>query len=247
MGCKSKICWITATYFLDVDVPIVPKLMEHYDIQWIVLSSSSNYESDKKVIEFLGVKNVRMEIIQHNFLSPKSFMLYKKILQEISLTNYALYYLDISGMPYFHILAKYYLPVEKCVIAAHNVTTPKGARYYHLAKPYMEYIVRTFNKFQVFSKNQLEVLKSLKSYADILYAPLCLKNYGIPTIKKPDRPVTFLFFGNIVQYKRLDVLLHAVNLLIERGVTNFKVNIWMADSLIPKYHSLLLDEIKMAE
>lgn len=117
------------------------------------------------------------------------------------------------------------LPKDKCVIAAHNVKTPKGARYYWIAKPYMDYIVKVYRNFQVFSINQLELLKSLNGKANILYAPLCLKDYGLPTVKKEDHPINFLFFGNIVEYKRVDLLIQAIRILEDRGVTNFKVQI----------------------
>lgn len=220
-----RICWLTATYFLDVDIPVVPKLQEVYDIDWIVLSTPANSEGDKRMIEMTGTKKYVMKICGSNLISPKSFLFYKQVIKQIKKKDYDMIYLDLSGMPYFHILAKWYLPVDKCVIAAHNVTTPKGARYYHLAKPYMEFIVRTFNKFQVFSKNQLGVLKSMKQNPEVLYAPLCLKDYGKPTTNKPENPITFLFFGNIVEYKRVDILLNAVILLKNKGISNFKVRI----------------------
>jgi glycosyltransferase involved in cell wall biosynthesis len=130
------------------------------------------------------------------------------------------------GMPYLFPIVQMILQKEKVVIAAHNVKTPKGARYYWLAKPYMEYVVRTFNRFQVFSKNQYDLLTSINRKAKVLYAPLCLKNYGKPTIEKPREPVNFLFFGNIVEYKRLDILLNAVNSLCAKGVCGFRIRIY---------------------
>ena len=47
---KKKICWSTATYFLDVDLPIVPKLMNHFSIEWKIITSDKLKESDKKYI-----------------------------------------------------------------------------------------------------------------------------------------------------------------------------------------------------
>ena len=34
---KKKISWVTPDYFLDVDIPIVPNLLDEYDIIWIIL------------------------------------------------------------------------------------------------------------------------------------------------------------------------------------------------------------------
>lgn len=221
----KKICWITSSFLLDVDIPIVPQLQSDYDIDWIVLTTPSNREGDIKLIEATGCKQYRIIVTSGIFFNPKKFFLFNRLIKEIKGKGYDLYYFDFLGMPYFLPLVQFYLPKDKCIIAAHNVKTPKGARFYWLAKPYMEYVVRTFKNFQVFSKNQYTLLLSIKKHANILCAPLCLKNFGIPTIKKSKSPITFLFFGNIVEYKRIDILLESVNILKAQGITDFKVKI----------------------
>ena len=221
-----KICWITSTFLLDVDIPIVPHLQSLYDIDWIVLTTPSNIRGDMRLIELAGCFRYRMIETSGLFIHPKKYFFFKQLLREIKSADYDLYYFDFLGMPYFMPLVQKMLSPQKCVIAAHNVKTPKGARYYWLAKHYMDYVVRKFNRFQVFSKNQFDLLTSINRKAKVLYAPLCLKDYGKPTIEKPQNPITFLFFGNIVEYKRVDILLNAVNLLCERGINEFKVKIY---------------------
>lgn len=223
---KMKICWITSTFLLDVDIPIVPHLQSLYDIDWIVLTTPSNIRGDMRLIELAGCFRYRMIETSGLFIHPKKYFFFKQLLREIKSADYDLYYFDFLGMPYFMPLVQKMLSPQKCVIAAHNVKTPKGARYYWLAKPYMDYVVRKFNRFQVFSKNQFDLLTSINRKAKVLYAPLCLKDYGKPTIEKPQNPITFLFFGNIVEYKRVDILINAVNLLCERGINEFKVKIY---------------------
>lgn len=222
---KKKICWITSSFLLDVDIPIVPALQKDYDIDWIILSTKANKEGDKALIERTGCENYKIITDGGLFIHPKKILFYKKLLTEIKQKDYDLYYFDFMGMPYFLPFLRMMLPMEKCILAAHNVKTPKGARYYWMAKPYMDYAVRIFKNFQVFSLNQLELLSSIKRDANILYAPLCLKDYGHPTIEKPDNPITFLFFGNIVAYKRVDILLKAVSILNTKGINDFKVKI----------------------
>ncbi len=222
---KKRICWITSTYLLDVDVPIVPILQADYDIDWIVLTTSANREGDKVLIENRGCYKYKLVIDEGLFVHPKKFFFYWKLIKKLKKINYDLYYFDFLGAPYFIPVIQMLLPRDKCVIAAHNVKTPKGARYYWMAKPYMDYVVKIYRNFQVFSINQLELLKSLNGKANILYAPLCLKDYGQPTNKKGDRPITFLFFGNIVEYKRVDLLMQASRILEDKGINNFKVQI----------------------
>ena len=222
----ARICWITSSFLLDVDIPIVPVLQREYNIDWIVITTKANYDGDKALIGATSCKNYELILEKGLFVSPQKIAFYRKIISRSRRKNYDLYYFDLMGMPYLFPIVRMMLPKEKVVIAAHNVKTPKGARYYWLAKPYMEYVVRTFNRFQVFSKNQYDLLKSINRKAKVLYAPLCLKDYGKPTIEKPHGPITFLYFGNIVKYKRVDILLNAVNHLYERGIKDFKVKIY---------------------
>lgn len=222
---KPKICWVSATYFLSVDLPIVPALQKDFDIDWFIISNKSNLTEDQLSIENRGCNHYELLVWQNNFIHPKTFSFYKDLLNRLANGKYDMYYLDISGMPYFFPLAKILLPSEKCVVAAHNVKTPKGARYYWMAKPYMEFIIRAFKNFQTFSKNQFDLLTGMRKNANILYAPLCLGDYGKPTITKPAGPVTFLFFGNIVEYKRIDLLIKAAKILLAEGYKDFKVKI----------------------
>lgn len=220
-----NICWITSSYLLDVDIPIVPALQNNYKIDWIILTNLANYEGDKKLIESTGCNEYHLITNENKFISPVKIYFYIKLLNNVKNKNYSLIYFDVMGMPYLFPLVQMILPKVKIIIAAHNVKTPKGARYYWLAKTYMDYVVKTFNNFQVFSKNQLDLLMSIKKNANLLYAPLCLKYYGEPTVRKPTDVVTFLCFGNIVEYKRVDVLLNAVKILENNNIRNFKVKI----------------------
>ena len=69
---------------------------------------------------------------------------------------------------------------------------------------------------------------SLYSGKNVLMAPLALKDYGEPK-EMPDKlhtyPIRFLFFGNILEYKRVDLLIEAANKLVRKGYSNFKVRI----------------------
>lgn len=220
-----KICWITSSFLLDVDIPLVPVLQKEYDIDWTIITTKRNYEGDIALIESTGCKKYDLVLDKGVFISPMELFFYRKIISKAKANDYDLYYFDLMGMPYLFPLVQIMLPKNRVVIATHNVKTPKGARYYWMAKTYMDYVIKTFSNFQVFSLNQLHLLQSLKRDASILYAPLCLKDYGKPNISKPDSPITFLFFGNIVEYKRVDLLLKAVFLLKQRGITDFKVKI----------------------
>ena len=53
-----------------------------------------------------------------------------------------------------------------------------------------------------------------------------LKDDGMPNkTKTEDGKIRFLFFGNVVKYKRLDLLIEATNILAKRNISNFQVTI----------------------
>ena len=90
----------------------------------------------------------------------------------------------------------------------------------------MHKLLHCFNNFHVFSINQGTYLNQLVHNKNILYAPLALKNYGV---KKPRsrhfNTTNFLTFGHIRQYKRVDLLIEAAQLLYEETGFDFVVTI----------------------
>ena len=85
---KKKICWITSSFLLDVDIPIVPVLQTDYDIDWIVLTTSSNHDGDKVLIEAKGCYKYKLVIDGGVFIHPKKFFFYRNLIKEIKTRNY---------------------------------------------------------------------------------------------------------------------------------------------------------------
>lgn len=224
---KTKICWVTATYFLDVDLPVVPELKKWFDIDWTIISTPRQIRNDESYIRSKSDCDYTILAAPARFYSPSLFSFFRRFIRSIRDRDYDIYYFDISDFLFLFPLIKSYLPVEKVVIATHNVSVPKGARLAPLAKISMNYIIRNFRNFQTFSKNQRDTLRGRKPDANILYSPLMLKDYGKGStpVAPYATPVKFLFFGNIIKYKRLDVILEAVKILHGRGISDFKIYI----------------------
>lgn len=226
------ISWITPNYFLDVDLPIVKNLSETFKIHWIVLLGKGGTNDDeifiKNNIKDAPELDVKFYRYSSKLFSPSRFSEVAKIIKLAKSFNPDLYYLSESFFPYGTFLYKRLLPIDKCVIACHNVTTPKGARHERLARIYTHKWLKTFKNIQTFSENQKKELEKQYHGKNVLMAHLALKDYGEPTIKVDKEKlgyVRFLVFGNIVHYKRIDLLLQAVNILYDKGIKNFKVRI----------------------
>ncbi len=224
---KRRISWITSDSFIDVDLPIIRNLCQDYDITWFVVESYSNTLNYKELIkkgisdlhvnvEYLKLKNrTRNLIIILEFLS-----LFLKLKKQKS----DLYYFDFYGFPYFFIFFSRFFTRKKSIIAVHNVSTPKGAVNYKIAKRYTHLILDTFQNIHVFSESQLNVLKSKYPNKNILFTPLALKDFGKSELKPQDK-ITFLYFGFIRRYKRVDVLIEAAQKAFDETQIPFLVKI----------------------
>lgn len=231
MNNRKTISWITADYFIDVDLPIIAKLKEEYQIFWHIIIGY-NHKIDYVQYVKLLIPNTG-EDLTINYIyepcrhrNPRLFFTTWKMIKRAKECNPDFYYIsgffDPWGLPLFRAM----LPLNKVVLACHNVSTPKGATQSHMAIWNMNYVLRHFRNLQVFSKGQHAVLESMSSGKNVLEAPLALKDYGKPTITRGTKEkniIRFLNFGIIRKYKRVDLLIEAACLLYERGYKNFRV------------------------
>ena len=222
-----KLLWITADCFIDVDLPIVPELSKIYDITWLIVVSSSTKIDYTQIVEN-RTRNLSLKIEFINFKSRtrdiKIFFEYFSLFRKIKKQQADVIYFDFLGLPYFYFFFSRFLPLEKTIVAVHNVSTPKGAINYSIAKRYTNFILSKFKNIQVFSLSQLSALKERYEYKNVLYAPLALKNFGT-SVKVPDEKITFLNFGFIRDYKRVDVLIDAAQKAFEETNVPFLVKI----------------------
>ena len=226
---KKKISWITPTCYIDVDLPIIKEFQSVYDIHWFVILQPRDGENTKAYIEnVLGEeKIVRIYYMwqKHRVRSMKNLFFIYNLIREAKSVKPTVYYTSEYAQPVGVLLYKWLLPLNRIIAACHNVTTPKGANNEKFARFYTDKWLSTFKNIQTFSRNQYNALVSKYKNKNVLMAYLALKDYGEPTKVPQKEGITFLVFGNIIRYKRIDLLLKAVNILNKRGVTDFKVKI----------------------
>lgn len=241
---KKKIVWITPDCFLDTDIYIVPLLCDSYQIDWYILYKSELSYHDT-IEKFKLTKNINIKTIRQTCRQRSIQMLfsYLRLFSEIRRNKYDLIYMGMFGFPYFHLLSPVLLNRNKIIMAAHNVSTPKGATDYWFAKLYSNYILAIFKHFHTFSNSQYNELLKKHPTKDVLMAPFMLKDYGNPTVQKSDL-ITFLSFGNIREYKRIDVLIEAAQNTFVKTRKKFRViiagtcNEWEKYEKIIKYPEL---------
>lgn len=225
----KSITWITANFFIDVDHFIVPYLAKYFKIHWIIFGGSQKHPAYEELVR-LSKENgfdIEYRAITGKWYSPLHFLKFRKLFNHAKSLNNDLIYVDCGLTFWNYYAAISSLPVNKTIVATHNVKTPKGARLEKFARYFMKHTLHHFSNFQVFSKNQGEYLKKLvHEEKNVLYAPLALKDYGPKAPRsKYHNLVHFLSFGHIRHYKRIDLLIDAAQMLYEESRADFKVTI----------------------
>lgn len=245
-----KISWITPSNFVDVDLPIIAELAKEIDIYWQVTAEGKINADMRNYIEpILAGINIIIEYVEipYRFFDFRTMHIYCKVLKKAKSFMPDLYYTSLQAAPFGPLIYRLYLPLKKTIAACHNVSTPKGANQETYARIFTYLHLQMFKNVQVFSESQREILYKKFPQKNVLLAPLAIKDYGEPTISVKtfdENKVIFLFFGMIMGYKRLDLLIEAAQDLYEKGYKNFKVRIagkcknWPEYAEIIKYPNL---------
>ena len=227
-----KISWITPSHFVDVDLPIVVELQKEMQIYWQVVSFGKIDDDMRNYIEpsLAGAENIMVEYeeIPFRFYDLRTMVAYCRTLKKAKAFRPDLYYTSLQAAPFGPLIYRMILPIKETVAACHNVSTPKGANQEKYARIFTNLHLRTFQNIQVFSDIQRDILFGKYPNKNVLLAPLAIKDYGDPTMAKrvfDEENIVFLFFGKIIGYKRVDLLIKMAQNLYDRGYHNFKVKI----------------------
>lgn len=240
MNNGKLIAWITPRCFVETDIYAIEALRNDYEIHWFIIDESNSLEYSEKILD-LSNEGVIIEklILPGRNRSLKVLKFYWTLLWKIRKGNYQLIYNAIFGMPFYMPLESFILPKDKTVIALHNVTTPKGAKSSSfLSKLYTYFVAHSFVNYHTFSNSQCEILRNIAKGKNVYNIPFFLKNYGTSHLRVPDE-ITFLFFGQILEYKRLDVLIQASENVYNKLNIPFKVKIAGSCSCWERYEKLI--------
>jgi glycosyltransferase involved in cell wall biosynthesis len=232
----KKIVWITGDYFIDVDLPIVPLLNKLYDIQWFVIKSLNTK------IQVQDNKYLKQTICcKFRGKDPRIIIDYLKIINEIKLVSPDVVYIDYVGYPYFYPLVLLFLDRTKIIHAAHNVIPYDGWPNKKGLSLYLNFVFKCVRIAHLFSKHLIPYFETKYPKTKSFYIPLSLKDYGEGgEIKKTNEKV-FLFFGNVKDNKRLDILINAFMRISDKKKRNARLIIaGKCDN--PEYYKKIADD-----
>lgn len=218
--------WITFNAFLDTDLYIVRELLRYYKINWYIIKSGNDkFEYINEINELKINENIAIDLLEcgKRLRSIECVSFYYKLLNQIKNHDSELIYTSLAGAPFYIPVLAHIIDKKKTVLAIHNVHVPKGGSAYWFFKLYNRYTIKKFCNFQTFSKSQHEYLKELIPSKNVAYAPFILKSYGETSKARNNSRITFLNFGNIRTYKRIDVLIEAAQQAYEKTKIEFRV------------------------
>lgn len=236
-----RIAWISSPGLIDTDIYITPILSKLYDVDWYIIRREKRKLDFEKEIDDL---RDNCQIIDYDIgkrlRSFKTLVRFYRLAVNLSDLNYDAIYIEFGMMPYFIPIMAHCLDLRKTFIAIHNVHVVNGGNNYFMASAFTKYAIRKFRNFNVFSKNQYDLLREIVPNKNVFYTPFILKDYGDATLPRIDDRITFTSFGNIIEYKRIDVLIKAAESIYEQARGKFRVVIAGNCEEWKKYEKLIV-------
>jgi len=224
---KKKIFWLTAGYYYDVDLPIVPEIAKQHRIDWhIFLEYAKCYNEDEILsTNFTETDNLKrsINIFKLREKDPRIILDFLKLIKIIKKGKYDIVYIDGCTSLYFFPLL-YLCRVKNIIYACHDVVPHVG---FDKSLGYIQkFIFKRFSNFQVFSKEQYNIFKIKYPGKNVFMARLALKDFGKSEMNPPSDNFVFTYFGAIRENKGIEYLMEAGNKLHETHPGKFKINIF---------------------
>lgn len=221
---SRRIAWVSSEGLMDTDVYIVPLLAQRYSIDWyVVRREGRSLDFDKELDALRESCHVMDHVVGRRMRSPATFFRIRKLAQTLRQGGYDAVYIEFGMLPYFIPIMAHILDRDKTYLAIHNVHIVKGGNNPWIASIFTRYAIRAFRKFNVFSQSQRDLLKQMAPGKAVFYTPFLLKDYGRAVRPRRDQRITFISFGNILPYKRVDVLIRAAERIYDRAGEPFRV------------------------
>jgi len=232
---KKKICWVTPDWFVDVDMPIIPHLLDEYDITWIIFFPwRNNRFKEKNFDELKNYQNLHIIFFHVKYYKhdPRYYFrnkTFNKLVEKESANADIIYFnMSMGGKKPSKLFLS--LPKNKTIVTAHDgsiksIMSISTADLYQACFPLCKYV-------NMFSNFQAKLFRENYSGPEVFVIPLALKDFGKPTKELRHDCVSFVSFGTIHAEKNIPFLIEAANQLYEEGEKKFKVSIngqWKID------------------
>ncbi|MFN8436185.1 MAG: glycosyltransferase family 4 protein [Cytophagales bacterium] len=214
-----KIFYISQTSFFQVDSTVLHEWSKEHEVHYALLIPQKNANYSLQEVNTYCTEN---HIVLHEFQLKyrlRDFRLITTFWKIINLVKQAkpdVIYLAGIDHPIFSLLTAL-LPKNKTIIGFHDVDYHSNFNNTSFYKVGRTITLKIFKNYQVFSENQKKIFSKKYPNKHVTCIPLALSSYGeIPRTKALPDP-KFLFFGNILEYKGLDLLIEAFKIVVSKN------------------------------
>lgn len=223
---KKKICWVTPDWFVDVDLPIVPHLLDEYDITWIIFFPWRNNRFKEEDFKLIMDEHSDLKVCfihcKYYGLDPRSLKVWNHIGRIIKSRNPDfIYYNNAPGL--MNLLMYRALPADKTIVTAHDGCVKPTMKFNRLTRFCWNKGYNTRKYVQFFSPKQAEIFNAERPGKRLFCIPLALKDFGMPTKELRKDYITFVSFGAINEDKNVKLLIKAAEKIYDDGYHNFRV------------------------
>lgn len=218
------ICWVTPDCFVDVDIPIIPHILDEYDVTWVINFPWRNNRFKESDFEYLKrYKNLKIIFFHMKYYrhDPRYFFRNRKFLSLVAGEASKADIVYLNGLLSERIFGL--LPLERTIFTAHDgsiksIMPSSNERLYMELYPKCKYV-------NMFSEQQAELFRKNYAGSQVTVIPLAPKDYGKPKESLRKDAIGFVVFGTIHAEKNIPLVIEAANQLYEEGIKNFRVSI----------------------
>lgn len=220
----KTICWVTPDFFVDVDIPIIPHLLDEYDVTWIINFPWRNNRFKESDFDYLKkYKNLKIIFFHMKYYrhDPRYYFRNKKYINLVAEEAAKADIVYANGLIGRKILQ--HLPLERTIFTAHDgsiksIMPSSNDLIYKECYPQCKYV-------NMFSEQQAALFRVNYAGPKVTVIPLAPKDYGSPTASLRNDAIGFVVFGTIHAEKNVPLIIEAANQLYEEGTKNFRVSI----------------------
>lgn len=237
--------YITYDSWWDTDITILPQLSKIAKLRVFVLDPHQEPKYPHKEVPenvYLYVKEQK-----HRDRDVRSLFTAISFLRQLKKNSHKedLFFFIPGKNPFFLFLTQYFLPKDRTIICSHNYLEHGDVNktVSSLMGKLKLNFYNKFNYFHFFSKLQEEYFKKDYPSKSSFYTEMPLKDFGSCSVCKNHDAIKILFFGLVRDYKRLDLVIDAIN-----GIECSNLKIVVAGAISEedkvKYQKMIQDERK---
>lgn len=211
----KKIAIISEVCYAHIDCELIPLLSNFYRISWFPFFYKSN--TNATVSKFVNISEtlslekfsfIQLSSRMRSFTTKKEFECF---IFNIKKENPDVLYINSDGFPWLPIIIRKYFHDIPVIGAIHDVVSHSGSSLItKIYKPLLPLFYRYLNTYSEFCYLQLNKKKYRGKKIFCAHHPYT--DFGKIT-KKEHEKFTILFFGNLLEYKGLPLLLRVGELI----------------------------------